>query len=78
MVTKFTRNATLDKIYTSLAKLYKIPEILPAIGASNHNIVLYKPVDTPTYRKGEVISKMVRKYDKNAKTFFSGAIQDIK
>lgn len=79
VVKKNTRNnAILDKIYTSMSQFYKTPEILPGIGASDHNAVLFTPDDAPSYDKGHISQKIGRKYDKNEKALFAHEIQEIR
>ena len=62
VVTQPTRQgAILDKIITNISEYYKIPNIVPPIGQSDHNVVLWEPKPALHMHKPNLIqSRYVR------------------
>ena len=77
IVKKPTRgNATLDLIFTNMKRCYNDPEILPAIGQSDHTSVLLHPVSND-HRPNTITKVWVRKRKQSNMQAFGRFLLDL-
>ena len=77
IVKKPTRgNATLDLIFTNMKRCYNDPEILPAIGQSDHMSVLLHPVSND-HRPNTITKVWVRKRKQSNMQAFGRFLLDL-
>ncbi|CAB4025227.1 Hypothetical predicted protein, partial [Paramuricea clavata] len=77
IVKKCTRgNATLDLIFTNMKCCYNYPEILPAIGQSDHMSVLLHPVSN-NHRPNTITKVWVRKRKQSNMQAFGRFLLDL-
>ena len=67
--------ATLDKIYSNIDHWYNQPIILPSVGNSDHDSVLFVPKDKPPKCKGHNITSLTRSSDPNGKALLYEALR---
>ena len=76
MVKNNTRGEKDLDISYSNASQYKTPQILPYVGHSDHNAVLFSPDSTTCHDRGKQIIVMNRIQGRNEKILFVNALLD--
>lgn len=68
-------NAILDKIFTNMSEWYLTPVIIPAMGNSDHAVVLMMANANPTYKPGSDVLVCRRCWDSNSKVLLANALK---
>jgi hypothetical protein len=68
--------AILDKIYTNLQSWYQTPIILPRIGNSDHNVIVFSPKGYSSHPHGKRIRVLTRSNDRNSKVLLEQALKN--
>ena len=71
------KNATLDKIYTSLAHWFQAPTVLPAITKSDHDSVIMVPTRSPPRPRRHTINLYRRSLDPNGKAMLCQCLKHL-
>jgi hypothetical protein len=72
------RGKILDKIYTNAYTWYQQPAVLPPLGKSDHNTVVFQPSTDYDYRRigGKIKISLVRSRDPNGKALLAQAFRN--
>ena len=69
--------AILDKLWTNMYDMYEVPYVLPQLGTSDHNVILWKPIPGRCIELGKCKTVSVRCIGNVEKAKFAAALANV-
>ena len=71
------RNNILDKIYTNMDMLYRLPVVMPPLGSSDHHVVTCEPTVSFQFSTGNKVVVNTRVMGPNERVMFSMELRNL-